>query len=392
MVVLFAVLTACGGDEAFTRSSESVAAGRFGDAVAMLHFEPRHVGGHGSSAEHITLSLSLSAHEPPRLELDDHLRGDGAGETPAAEWNALLAATPQLSALPDGRGLALSLDGGAHHRLIALDLEPPLYCRHRTFTLGGDDGPPSSRALVLEILATRDPPTPGTLAHLVVGEYPVARERFTREFAVARAHACAHGEDLELRDATIAALVEPGAQLFANSDFIPLVRCVAGWAAAQAEVRGRLSAALPSAPTIERGRIALALAATDDPAVEAALAAQLEGTPPCTDANDDCREQRWMRHRIAWALGAVVARRGAISPAAHRVALALTREADGALQVDGVRILATAPDAEATARLQELAAAPCSTTLDTLPPHGDADDDIPARELPACWARAALPG
>lgn len=390
---------ACGGKEAYTRESERAAAPEgapFAAAQASIRFEPYRYGAHASMSEHVVLSLALEGKEKP-LELDDAYRGDEPGDTPADEYAQLLEPAFELRFAPDGHALAVSIDGGKLFRLVVFDLGEPMFCRHERLAaarLWGDV--PSSRRLALDILASADPPVGAQTLHLEPGEYPRARERFGRELAVARGFACAHPDDAELRDAVVAALVRPGSQIFATSEYMPLVECVSALARDHVELRAPLVAALTSAPLEQRTRAALALGRSASAEVERALAA---AAPPMPDecgptgaakSEPRCSDTRFTRVAIAWSLAAVSTELATISPAALAFAHSLSREDDDRSKVLAIRLLALSGDPAARARITELAAGPCETPQPWRDSSGDLFEDPTKVGAPACWAKAAL--
>ncbi|MFO0633150.1 MAG: hypothetical protein U0168_09895 [Nannocystaceae bacterium] len=391
---LLLLLLSCERAEAERHDSARVAApagARFTAATAHTVFVPGTHGVHSSTSEHVLFSLTLERDGAPPLELqlDDALRGDSPGDASATRWQQLRRPAFDLRFAPDGHALALSLDGGASYELVALDLGDPLYCAHAHFVPGDDfAGAPSSRELVLDVLASADPPQGAGTLHLVPGEYPRARERFATELAVARAWACSHPADAELREAAVAALVRPGSQIFATSDEAPLVRCVAALAHDHTELRAPLLDALEHGALPQRTRAALALARSPTAAIRDTLLATLAREPIACDGGD-CIGAKMLRLGLAWSIAAITTALAEVPPPLLEAAIAWTREPEPTMQILGIRTLARATDPRAHTRLDELAAAGCSSPQPWRDDFDDIHDDIGRSESPACWAVAA---
>ncbi|MBX7083670.1 MAG: hypothetical protein K1X88_30960 [Nannocystaceae bacterium] len=394
MALLLVLAAGCKSAQSERHDSARVTApdgSRYTAASAHTIWIPATHGMHASSSEHVQLRLVLEREgEPPlELQLDDALRGDEPGDASPARWQQLRKPAFDLRFAPDGHALALSLDGGSSYELVALDLGEPLYCAHEHFVPGDDfAGAPSSRRVALDVLASADPPQGTGTLHLVPGEYPRARERFVAELAAARAWACSQPQDAELREAVVAALVRPGSQIFATSDETPLVRCVAAIARDHAELRAPLLAALERGEQTQRTRAALALAHSHSPEIRETLLAALSREPvACSEG--DCIGAKMLRLGLAYAIAAITTALGDVPPALVETATAWTREPETVMQILGIRTLAHASDPRALARLDELAAAGCSTPLAWRDDFDDIHDDIGRSESPACWASAA---
>lgn len=391
----------CGGPEPYTRSSARVTApagSTWSAAQASMRFEPYQYGAHASLSEHVVLSLQLEGKESTTLVLDDAYRGDEPGDTPKAEYEQLLDPKFDLRFAPDGHALAVSIDGGATFRPVLFDLDAPMFCRHESF--GADalwDGVPSSRSIALDILASADPPIGEHRLHLEVGEYPRARERFSTELKVARAYACARPDDAELREAIVAALLRPGAQISVTSDYAPLVECAAALARDHAELRPRLLEVLAGGDHELRSGAALALAQSDDEAVQHALATAVASLPPAcpmptpTDQQVECADRRFLRNAFAWSLGVVSQQRRALPADALAAALALSKDPETLTQIFAIRMLALSDDAGARARIADLAKEPCSEPIAWTTDWAPFFDLLGNSDSPSCWAAAVPP-
>ncbi len=212
--VLFALL-ACRPSKPYTRSSETASApagSPWQRATAKVDYHPRRSGSHSTASARIDLSLVLEGAAGTRiLKLDDYLGSGtlkpGPGDTSTATFQQMLKPDLELRFAPDGRSLALSVDDGDTFRLVSFETDDPLYCTHVAFSLeSGWSAAPKPRELVLEILASADPPVGSGRLHLEPGEHPRGRGRFEREFHVARDYACNRLDDAKLSLAIVAAL------------------------------------------------------------------------------------------------------------------------------------------------------------------------------------------
>ncbi|HWB75655.1 MAG TPA: hypothetical protein VG755_11890 [Nannocystaceae bacterium] len=400
-VLVGLLVIGCSGPEPYTRSSERVVApdgAPWSAAQAAIAFHPYQYGAHASLSEHVVLSLQLEGKEGTTLVLDDAYRGDEPGDTPKAEYEQLLDPKFDLRFAPDGHALAVSIDGGTTFRPVLFDLGAPMFCRHESF--GADAlwaGVPSSRKIALDILASASPPIGDGRLHLEVGEYPRARERFSAELKVARTYACARPDDAELRDALVAALLRPGAQISITSDYAPLAECVASLARDHAELRPRLLAVLGDVDHEKRSDAALALAQSDDETVQLALARALAAVPAnCPYPNPpeqqvECSDRRFLRNAFAWSLGVVSQKRGALPADVLAVALTLSRDTESLAKIFGIRMLALTDDAAARARIAELAKEPCSEPIAWTTAWPPFFDLLGNGDSPSCWAAAVPP-
>lgn len=394
---MIAIVLACGGDEAYTRTSETVSApadARWQRATAIVRFEPRRSGVHASQSAEVVLSVRLEgAGASEDVVLDAYLEGgEGPGDTPRATFEQLKDPKLALAFSPDGGALGVSVDGGATHRIVSFVDEEPLYCAHATFD-GDWSQAPSHRELVLEIFASADPPVGSGRLHLEPGEHPRGRFRFQRELALARAHACARLDDAELRRAVLSALVLPGTQLSGSSaDEDELVACATKAVADHPADQIILVDALTGAAPDQRARAARALVDGGDARARDAIAAVLDELPPaCTEADASCIGEHVVQASLAWAVAKISSRLGASSDAAREALVAASSSTHPVTRAHAVRGLAVAPDEQATARLQAIAAEPCDAPL----PRWDAtiapfNRLHPEPHAAACLARAAL--
>ena len=391
----------CGGPEPYTRSSERVSApagATWTAAQASIAFHPYQYGAHASLSEHVVLSLQLEGKERTTLVLDDAYRGDEPGDTPKAEYEQLLDPKFDLRFAPDGHALAISIDGGATFRPVLFDLDAPMFCRHESFGAAALwDGVPRSRTIALDILASATPPIGDGRLHLEVGESPRARERFSGELKVARAYACARPDDAELREAVVAAMLRPGAQISTTADFAPFAECVAQLARDHADLRPRLLAVVVDEQNEKRADAALALAQSNDENVQRALGAALAALPPnCPypsppERTVECSDLRYRRNAFAWSLGVVSQARGTLPADALAVALTLSHDSESLAQIFGIRMLALTDDAAARARIAELAKEPCSEPIAWTTTWPSFFDLLGNSDSPSCWAAAVPP-
>jgi hypothetical protein len=210
------------------------------------------------------------------------------GELSRASYKRMLKPDFELRFSPDGQALGLSVDGGKTFRKVAFDAGEPLYCSHETFSLKqGWSAAPSTRKLVLDILASSDPPTEKSTLHLRPTTSRGVHGRFDAEFRVASLYACAHLDDAELRRAVVKSLVRPGWQLHDTSS--ELAVCVGRAASKFPQERGLLLDALEKAAPKQQGRAGLALGEIADPAVQQALASALRvRTATCAKDKEAC--------------------------------------------------------------------------------------------------------
>jgi hypothetical protein len=157
---------------------------------------------------------------------------------------------------PDGRALALSTNGRAWtlFELAWVDspMERPFWCTHRTVrTL---DPWPSSRLVVLEVLAETSPNFAGVRVHTTRERRPlvsnvagaVPADGQNDEFRGAMLYACAHRDDSILRAALLEAYVQPGiGSLSVPGDDSILAKCIGDLARSDPTVMHALESALP---------------------------------------------------------------------------------------------------------------------------------------------------
>lgn len=173
----------------------------------------------------------------------------------------------------DGHALALSRDKGATWVYVALDAgDEPFFCSHASCS-GPDpwSGAPTTRALVLEILASsmQEGATKGR-NHATRDEQPPSslQQEAIPEFRAAVGYAGAHLADAELRLALARAMLLPGEQLGHANVANQALAAVVSAAKEHADVRELMQKAEPD----EYGRLLEALGRIADPAAQDRLA------------------------------------------------------------------------------------------------------------------------
>lgn len=329
---------------------------------------------------------------------------------------------------PDGRALAVTLDGGRIWRYVCLDAgEAPFLCTHVNLEGTGESlwaRAPETRALCLEVLltATGGPPPAGGASHFDAAERELGP---AAQYALARA-----AEDPELRRAFARVFFGPRAAPYSEGGYTPLPGSLAHFAAklvsSHEDVRAVFEAGLGGE---EVSNAAAVLALVPDARTADALASALR-TACAGGERSEARRTRafwlaWALARVAIALeggsdAAIAALEAALGDGSPLVekdprplkgeSMTVARSEDSAARrfaVQGLAALARSSPA-ARAALERIAAGPRrrvrTLTGEILEEEATAAGfSLEFRDLgtercrdqneyrePACWARAAL--
>ena len=391
-LALALVLAAGCKAKAWTKTSDAASApegAKFARATARVSFVPGVSGIHSSTSDHLLFELQLDGAPGGKIDLDDAYEGD-------AEWAAMRKPDFALRFAPEGKALAVSLDGGKSYRFVSFETDPPLYCRHERFSLdGGWAAMPDMRRVVLDILATTDPPGPSH-SHLAAGETPRVRWRYEKELEGAVQYACAHLDDADLRKGVVDCILGEGSQLDITTLIATVTECGGKVAQRDTALRATLLAALEKGSVDSRMRAAQTLSSVDDAAVQSALSRVLSTVKPCvlagaadTPEAKRCRDDAFERDAFLWSLARVTLGLGSVPPDQVQALVDLTRDPQPRVAIHAARMLSVAAQPAARARLAELAAKECFRPIRWSEDFRSWTDSGGPDDMP-CWARAAL--